>query len=432
MKLGLHSTRLLLAALGNPERTYPVIHIAGTNGKGSTAAMLASACMESGLRTGLYTSPHLVRFTERIRINGREIPGDRLVGYVRLLHPLIENLRATFFEVVTAIAFRHFADEHVDIAVIETGLGGRLDSTNVVTPLVAVITSIGLDHRRELGSTLTAIAREKAGIIKPDSPCVTSASQPRVLSVIRRTAAARGARLFEARKIVAMDTGGRDAILTVRGRKIGKRRIVQGLAGAYQEENVRLVAAVWEILLRQHRLEGISGTSLAAGIRNVVRNTRLRGRYERTREGILFDVAHNPPAVEALAGALKKNGRRNLRVVFGVMKDKDHRRMLATLAPLTARFFPVRPRTGRALSSGDLRRSAVAAGMRPERGGTVEEGLRRALRARTQGAVLVTGSHYVVGEAMEVLSRISARKRRRPSPRRAGILTMARSLRIFT
>jgi len=411
MKFGLRTTRVLLAALGHPEHAYPSIHIAGTNGKGSTASMLASIFMESGYRAGLYTSPHLVRFTERIRIDGREIPGRRVVHYTRVLFPIIEELRATFFEVVTCIAFRHFADEHIDIAVVETGLGGRLDSTNVITPLVSVITTIGFDHEEYLGTTLRSIAREKGGIIKPGIPCVTGADQPAVLSVLGRIAYLRKTRLFRAGDLVSV-TPGRNARtgLEVRARSLGLRRVSPGLTGPHQTDNLRVAVAVCELLLRTQKTRAgfrrLTPAAVARGCARVTRNTGLRGRCEiiGVRKRTILDVAHNPAGMRALVTTLQERGERNILVLFGVMKDKDYRAMLAELKPVTGLLIAVEPATPRALGEPALRRAVGSAGMRVVRGGSVPRGVRLALRLRGRaGTLLVTGSHYVVGEARHAL-----------------------------
>jgi dihydrofolate synthase/folylpolyglutamate synthase len=410
MKFGLRSTRLLLAALGHPHHAYPSLHVAGTNGKGSTAAMLASVCMESGYRTGLYTSPHLVRFTERIRVDGREIPEQAVAESTHTLIPLIERLHATFFEVVTAIAFRYFADERVDVAVVETGLGGRLDSTNVITPLVSVITTIGLDHSEYLGTSLTSIAREKAGIMKAGVPCVTGADQRQVLAVFRRSAARLGVRCHRAGELVQVEpAGGGKRGLRISGATMGEAVVVPGLHGEYQLANVRLAAAVCELLMRRRRgspLGRISRASVMRGLRRTVRNSGIRGRFEtvRTRGRVILDVAHNPSAVRVLVSSIRKRGERNLPVVFGVMQDKDYRGMLQELGGVASVVVPVQPATSRALPLARLRAAAVAAGLRTAAGGTVRQGVRAGLELTGRsGTLLVTGSHYVVGEALTVL-----------------------------
>ncbi|HLF14725.1 MAG TPA: Mur ligase family protein, partial [Bacteroidota bacterium] len=196
IKAGLGNIRVLLLYLGRPERSFPSIHVAGTNGKGSTSAMIAAALTAAGFRTGLYTSPHLIDFTERIRIDGKKIPLRRVSAYTRRLRRTIRAAKATFFEATTAIAFQYFADEGVDVAVIETGLGGRWDSTNVVTPLVSVITSIGMEHREYLGNTLRKIAFEKAGIIKRGVPCVVGNIPVPAMDVIKNRAARLNSRVI--------------------------------------------------------------------------------------------------------------------------------------------------------------------------------------------------------------------------------------------
>lgn len=409
MKFGLRNIRTLVREAGHPERAFPSIHVAGSNGKGSTAAFLASAFTEAGYRTGLYTSPHLVRFTERIRIDGKEIDGHRLAGYVRRLRPLIEKTRATFFEATTCVAFLYFADEKVDVAVIETGLGGRLDATNVLRPLVSVITNVSLEHTELLGRTVRAIAREKGGIIKPSVPAVTGATDPAVLAVLRRRAGLCGVRLRESSRTVSIvrHTGGKTASL--RSPRLAPGRLTPGLAGSHQIRNAALALLTLDVLLGTSSGRKLFGALTSAVIRRaferVVRNTGLRGRLENLGSGrrpILLDVAHNPAGIGTLVGELQDRSENNVVAVFGVMRDKDYSAMLAELATVADPVIAVAPAQKRALPAAELFRAGKELGFRMLNGGSVSSGIRKAVRSKKRGSILITGSHYVVGEALRV------------------------------
>jgi len=413
MKLGLQNIRALLRSLGEPQKRYPSIHVAGTNGKGSTACFLASILTEGGYRVGLYTSPHLVDFSERIRINGRAVPEARLVRYVRRLRPVIERRRATFFEATTAIAFKYFADEGVEIAVIETGLGGRLDSTNVLAPLVSVITNVSVEHREYLGSTIDRIAREKAGIIKRAIPVVTGSESPKVLKVLESAARERRAPFYRSRDLVtvAFRTSVVDPLLDFRSEGLAIERVLLGLAGAHQIENARLALGALTLAMpglgvprssTSKPLFWDSGRVIRAGLEHVVRTTGIRGRLERIGPNgrYLVDVAHNPRGMETLVEELRRRGLGKLVVVFGVMKDKDIRAMLRHIGKVARLVIAVRPETDRAAAPEFIASAAGRLGVRCRVGGSVKAGL---LLAGAPGRVLVTGSHYVVGEAISAV-----------------------------
>ena len=408
MKFGLRNIRMLVREAGHPEHAFPSIHVAGTNGKGSTSAFLASAFTEAGYRTGLYTSPHLVRFTERIRIDGKEIDGYRLVDYVRRLRPLIEKVRATFFEATTCVAFLYFADEKVDVAVIETGLGGRLDATNVLRPIVSVVTNVSLEHTELLGKTVRAIAREKGGIIKPSIPAVTGATDPAVLAVLRRRAVSCGVRLRESSKTVSIvrHKGGKPVSLA--SPRLAPGWLKPGLAGNHQIQNAALALLTLDTLLGttagRKRFGALKPAVIRRAFERVVRNTGLRGRLQYLgRRRILLDVAHNPAGVRTLVGELRDRGVKNLVAVFGVMRDKDYSTMLEELARGADEVIAVAPAQKRALPAGELFRVGKELGLRMVKGGSVASGIREAVRSRKRGIILITGSHYVVGEALRAL-----------------------------
>lgn len=410
MKFGLRNINGLLAAVGNPEKNLSAIHIAGTNGKGSTAAFLASIAVEGGYKTGLYTSPHLVRFNERIRINGRQIPDSVVVRYVNVLKDAIEDLQATFFEATTCMAFLYFADRNVDLAIIETGLGGRLDSTNVLKPFVSVITNVSFDHMEHLGNTLTSIAREKGGIIKRRIPCVTGSTDRTVLRTLRGIASARMTRLYESRKVVKTRRGKYPDDVSFRTRRFSVKAEDSGLKGTFQQENIRLALATVELLMRNQRIarrfSGLTPRAVRSGIRNVRKNSGLRGRFEKVGRGgrFVLDVAHNPSGIMTLVKDLQVAGITRAAVVFGVMKDKSVGPMLDELKPVTQILIPVAPRTNRALSASDIARAAQKREIPAVIGGTVAQGVRTARRiSGDAGEIVVTGSHYVVGDAFKYI-----------------------------
>jgi dihydrofolate synthase/folylpolyglutamate synthase len=410
MKFGLRNIRTLAGGAGHPERDFPSIHVAGTNGKGSTSAFLASAFTEAGYRTGLYTSPHLVRFTERIRIDGKEIDGQRLVEYVRRLRPLIEKTQATFFEATTCVAFLYFADEKVDVAVIETGLGGRLDATNILRPLVSVLTNVSLEHTEMLGTTVRAIAREKAGIIKPSTPVVTGATDPAVLGVLRRRAASCGVRLRESSKSISIVRHARGKTVSLASHRLAPGRLNPGLKGEHQIQNAALALLALDTLLRASPGRNMFGALTSAVIRRaferVAENTGLRGRLEslgHRGRTILLDVAHNPAGMRMLVREMHNRNTTKVVAVFGVMRDKDYPAMLTDLATVADPVIAVAPAQKRALPAGKLYRAGMDLGLTMANGGSVASGIRKAVRSKKRETILITGSHYVVGEALRAL-----------------------------
>jgi len=404
--------------------------IAGTNGKGSTAATLASILRVSGLRTGLYTSPHLIRINERIRINNEEISDDafaHLHGEVdRVATGLVDRAELpwhpSFFEMMTAIAFLHFAREKLDIAVLEVGMGGRLDATNVVEPLVSLITDISLDHQKFLGNTVREIAREKVGIIRPGGVLVTLPQQPEANDVIGNTILDLGATGVSAVQYVppvspgssphfVAGTQAQDVAesisryrypLQVMGKKIS---IESPLVGRHQLRNIALAIAAAEELSRKG-IKGITAESIECGIRE----TRWPGRFQLVRArgewpAIVLDVAHNPAGAWALRAALSERyDDRPLIFVFGAMRDKAISEMTEILFPLAFRVIATRPENPRAASPEEIQEAGRRTGAEIEAVADVELALERArLSAGPQGVMVVTGSIYLVGEAMRIL-----------------------------
>jgi len=423
-KFDLDHMRVLLRALDRPELRFPSVLIAGTNGKGSTAATLASILRASGMKTGLYTSPHLVRINERIRVNGKGITDDDfacLQGEVdQVAEKLVERAELpwhpSFFEMMTTIAFEHFAREKVEIAVLEVGMGGRLDATNVVDPRVSVITDISLDHQKFLGNTVGEIAREKVGIIRPGGAVVTLPQQPEANDVIGNTILELGARAVNAVPYVPPVSPGSTQYLVpgTEQRKTGfvyrySLAVLGGeilvetpLVGRHQLRNVALaIAAAAE--LHQQGFGGITAKSIERG----VLETRWPGRFQviAARDGwpeMVLDVAHNPAGAWALRSALSEQYEdRPLILVFGAMRDKAISEMTEILFPLAERVIATRPENPRAASPDEIRQAAARTGTEIE---VVDDPQRAVERARAQAgpnaAVVITGSIYLVGEVM--------------------------------
>ena len=372
--LGLDRVRLALSRLGDPQTRFAAVQIAGTNGKGSTAAMTEAILREAGLRTGLYSSPHLARFTERIRVDGREADGGRLAALDRLV--VATEVPLTYFEIATVLAFLAMAEAGVEIAVLETGLGGRLDAVTTCVPCATAITSIGLDHTEYLGDTLASIAREKAGILKPDVPCFVGRLPPEADDEIARAADAARAPLFRF------------------GRDFGPPPFPTALSGAHQKENAALAAQLARAAGR-HLGRPIADRALARGLDGV----RWPGRCERVGDDLLLDCAHNVDGARALAATLPAlaPGRRVVLVV-SIVGDKDADAMLAALAPVAAAVVATRSDNPRALAPEGLAETArrhVADTVACDDPAAALDEARR--RAGPGGLVVVCGSMFLVG-----------------------------------
>jgi len=428
-KFDLAHMRVMLRALDDPERAFPSVLIAGTNGKGSTAATLASILRASGLKTGLYTSPHLMRINERICVDGIEISDDgfaRLHGEVdRVAERLVADgelpWHPSFFEMMTAIAFLQFAREHVDIAVLEVGMGGRLDATNVVEPIVSVIADISLDHQKFLGNTVSEIAREKAGIIRRGGTVVTLPQQPEANDVIGNTILELEAVGVSAVQYVPPVSPASTEYL-IRGTKndnssgpsysryplevMGKQILIESpLVGRHQLRNVALAISAAEEL-RKKRLAGITPESIKKGIRE----TRWPGRFQVVAAGaswpeVVLDVAHNPAGAWALRSALSERyDDRPLIFVFGAMRDKAISEMTEILFPLALRVIATRPNNPRAAAPEEIEQAGSRTGAEIELVPEVTLALKRARDYAEAGAVIVvTGSIYLVGEVISLL-----------------------------
>jgi dihydrofolate synthase/folylpolyglutamate synthase len=401
VKPGLDNIEILCNSLGNPQSAFPCIHVAGTNGKGSVSHMLASALMACGYRTGLYTSPHLRDFRERIRIDGEMMPADDIVSFTQRILPDIEALSPSFFEITVAMAFHHFAERKVDVAVIETGLGGRLDSTNIVMPKVSVITNIGWDHMNLLGDTLPAIAAEKAGIIKPGVPVVIGEPEEETLPVFERRAAEMGARLTLApslREVLQSEQLGQTLRVTTRDQDGHIDSWELDLTGAYQSRNLLTVLATLDTLREQGwRLEP---AAVREGLRRAAALTGLQGRWQMIRQHprIVLDVAHNEPGIRELLRQLDETPYEQLHIVTGMVRDKDVSAVIGLL-PREARYYFTRAGIPRAMPEKELRERAAEAGLPGEDYPDVDAALGAALSAAgPSDLILVCGSVFLVGE----------------------------------
>lgn len=395
-KADLHNTVALLATLGNPERKFSSIHIAGTNGKGSSSHMLASILQSAGYKTGLYTSPHLKEFTERIRVDGQDVDRDFIVDFVNRIRPEIEKVNPSFFEITVAMAFEYFALRKVDVAVIEVGLGGRLDATNVIKPLVSLITNISFDHKDILGDTLHKIAFEKAGIIKKEIPVVISETQADTYEVfVEKARKERSPILFASESVSARID---DDALTVRQGDDTFDVKPFPLRGIYQEKNVPGVVKVIEVL-GQRGLK-IGREAVVDGLRNVITNTGLKGRWQTIGKSpvTICDTGHNEAGMAQILRQIMREKFQRLFMVIGMVKDKDISGVLKQL-PKDARYFFCEANLPRALAAADLAVQASTLGLK----GTVIPDVNRAIAAARAAAspddlVFVGGSTFVVAE----------------------------------
>lgn len=383
---GLENTEYLMDYLGHPERGLRCIHVAGTNGKGSTSSMLASVLMEAGYRTGLYTSPHLIDFRERMRVDGEMIPKEFVADFVERHLDFFTAHSFSFFEMTTAMAFCWFRACGVDVAVVETGLGGRLDSTNVVMPDLSVITNIALDHTAILGDTRVQIAGEKAGIIKPGVPVLIGENDPEIEPVFRAKAAREGAPLY----------------FTDHGIRLEDYPCP--LEGDYQRFNIATVVAACGILRESWKLDP---QTVRRGIARVVDNTHLQGRWQvlSRRPLVVCDTGHNVNGIGEIVRQLSHTPKGRLFMVFGMVNDKDVDGVLALL-PKEAQYCFAQASVQRALDSRELARRAARFSLRGEAYPDCESAFRAAQQqAGPQDMIFVGGSTFVVADVLEALSK---------------------------
>ena len=404
-KTGMGNIERFCAALNNPQTQFKAIHIAGTNGKGSSSHMLASVLQEAGYKTGLFTSPHLKDFRERIRINGTPISARALSNFVHAHQETMEQLELSFFEMNVALAFWWFAQQKVDIAVIETGLGGRLDSTNIIDPQLSLITNISFDHTDLLGDTLEKIAFEKAGIIKSARPVIISETQATIKALFEQRAAALGSRIRFADLEVDVKNegfvGGNVPLLQATiSHATHSLKVETPLAGNYQLRNL---AGVYASLDELKRLGwAISDAHILKGIRNVKENTGLRGRWDKmgSKPDIYADTGHNEAGIAEVLKMIDRLNFEKLHWVWGMVSDKDYAKILSML-PKTAQYYFCKPNIPRGLDVSVLHEAAQKLRLRGRTYGSVRRALAAARKAATPNdVILIGGSTFVVAEVV--------------------------------
>ncbi len=400
-KLGLDRMARIMEEFGNPQNRFPCVHIAGTNGKGSVTAMLESVCRQAGLKTGMYTSPHLVSVLERIQVGGVMMGEQDFADLVSQLKPAIERLGCTFFEAVTAIAFLYFTNRKIDIALLEVGLGGRLDATNIVTPLVSVITDISFDHTEHLGDTLAKIAVEKAGIIKKDVPCVIGQLPSVAEEVISNACAVIHSPLYRSRqdcRIRGLRMQATGSLFELECDGFLQAPVALALAGPHQVKNCCTVVRTAQSMQQ-------AGIELShAAIINGLQKVHWPGRFQTVSMDptVIIDVAHNAASMKSLCWMLKSfYPDFEIALILGVLKDKDYRRMIATMRGVATRILGVQAQTPKSLDVRSLAEESEKQSIPFSAFSTVADAVEFAFKEyRRQELVCITGSHYVVGEAM--------------------------------
>jgi dihydrofolate synthase/folylpolyglutamate synthase len=397
----------LCEALGQPHTQFKSIHIAGTNGKGSSSHFLASVLQAAGYKVGLYTSPHVVDFRERMRINGHMIPPAMVVSFVERIKSLSEQIQPSFFEITVAMAFDYFAQEAVDIAVIEVGLGGRLDSTNIIVPEVSLITQISFDHMNLLGNTLPDIARQKAGIIKPEVPVVLSEDQPDIQPVFLAEALKQKTRIyyaFEQYPVLQQQAGETPGTRQVRYLDAAHADVLTyniGTQGEYQAKNVAGVLTVIDILRQQGWT--ITAQAVSTGLREVKTRTGLRGRFDwiSTQPNIILDVSHNEAGLKALFEQCRKIPHNKWWIITGMVHDKDVDSALLHF-PKEAYYLFTQAPIPRALPFETLAEKGIAVGLQGEPIQSVAGALQKAIQAaQPNDLILVTGSFFILDVAYQ-------------------------------
>lgn len=388
---------------GNPQQDFRSVHIAGTNGKGSTSHMLASILMEAGYKTGLFTSPHLTDFRERIRVNGKMIPKTRVARLITGNRKEFETLKPSFFEMTTALAFEYFRDEKADIAVIETGLGGRLDSTNIISPVLSVITNISFDHAQFLGDTLEKIAREKAGIIKPGVPVVIGETQRAIRHVFSDKAEEMNAPLFFADAMYKLTSVVPGRLLKIAAEEQGSGSMVEiesPLTGFYQARNI--ITVLGAVRVMQSSGFSISCRDLVSGILKVIGNTGIQGRWQVLSKSPLTicDTGHNEGGLREVVRQIRNTPHDKLHFVFGAAEDKDLTEILKLLPPEAIYYF-CKADVPRGLDAVALATRAAHAGLNGRYYSSVKTALAAAqIAAQPNDLIFIGGSTFVVAEVL--------------------------------
>jgi dihydrofolate synthase/folylpolyglutamate synthase len=400
-KKDLHNTLALCNALHNPERKFKSVHIGGTNGKGSSSHMLAAILQTAGYKTGLYTSPHLRDFRERIRINGQMIPEQEVIDFVNSHQALFEEINPSFFEATVGLAFDYFAKQQVDIAIIEVGLGGRLDSTNVINPLLSLITNIGLDHQDILGTTLREIASEKAGIIKSSTPIIVNEKQAEIADVFENKAIEANAKILFASDCWTITPKETAPLLVVNAHSSKQNlELVLDLRGSYQVKNLAGVLTTVDEL----RLQGfkISEEHLKTALKQVTSLTGLQGRWQTLQQQplVICDTGHNEDGVKEVLKNITNTPHQNLHIVWGMVKDKDVTKILELL-PKKANYYFCQPNIPRGKPTEQLAQEAQKYQLKGQAYASVAEAYQQALsHAKPNDLVFVGGSTFVVAEVL--------------------------------
>jgi len=401
----LGKTRLLLSNLNNPHEKFKSIHIAGTNGKGSISSMLAAIFQTAGYKTGLYTSPHLKSFTERIKVNGVSINEESVIKFVEKTKSLIEEIKPSFFELTVAMAFDYFVAENIDVAIVEVGMGGRLDSTNVINPELALITNISYDHQQFLGDTLPEIAHEKAGIIKEGIPVIISELQEACKAVFLNTAQEKNASiLFASEKYKTIKRGFSSGFMQAELWKEGEpyiKNILSPLGGNYQLKNIAGVAAAFDLLSGKFTF---SPDTFREGIKNVCSLTGLKGRWQVLNECpfVVCDTGHNEAGIRETMEQIKSIAAGKLHLILGFVKDKDLKKIMPLL-PQKANYYFCQPSISRALDAEELREKALVYGL----GGIVRRNVNDALnlaltQANPEDLIFIGGSTFTVADLANI------------------------------
>jgi len=399
-KKDITNTVLLCEASGNPQKKIKTIHVAGTNGKGSTSHMLAAIFQQCGYKTGLYTSPHLKDFRERIKINGEWIAEDFIVSFVEKMKSISEEISPSFFELTVVMALQYFAEQYVDIAIIETGLGGRLDSTNVITPELSIITNIGYDHMNILGDTLEKIAFEKAGIIKQNVPVVIGEALPETKNIFLEKAKECNAEIvFAEEKSSVTNCILKNNELEVEVSDVGKKeKFILDLNGIYQQKNLLTVlTSIDELNKLGYNLEKENIKTALASVKKI---TGLHGRWDVIHQEpmIALDVAHNEDGIKQLVQQISLCNYKDLHIIFGIVKDKEADKILSLL-PKNATYYFTRSQIPRALPEDELAAKANAFDLHGEKFSDVNEALKVAMaKASKEDLIVVCGSVFLVGE----------------------------------
>ena len=404
-KEGMENSFLIDSCLNHPHKKYKTIHVGGTNGKGSTSHLLASVLQVAGYKVGLYTSPHLLDFRERVKINGEMISEDYIVSFVDKYKDFFESIQPSFFELTTGMAFAYFAEQSVDIAIIEVGLGGRLDCTNVITPILSVITNISLDHTNLLGETEEKIAKEKAGIIKPDTPAIIGEAEGEVRKIFQET---------------SDSVNGGNIVFTQDKNPIQSSKLlpssywefetheypelIDELGGYAQEKNAATVLTAIDVL-KNNRLLEIPPKAVYKGFRFVIENTGLMGRWQiiQYNPKIVLDTGHNKAGIEYIVQQLEKEQYEKLHIVFGMVNDKDFSSVLSLL-PQSAEYYFTQPSIPRALDAELLKEQALKFGLNGKNYSTVETAFSAAKEvASKKDFIFVGGSTFVVADVLSFL-----------------------------